>query len=39
MSEQQRHAAVAILRDAEAKIVRLKERLQDLALFFTRARR
>ncbi|WP_246918254.1 hypothetical protein [Bradyrhizobium sp. SHOUNA76] len=37
MSVQQRHAAVVILRDAEAKIVRFKERLQDLALFFTRA--
>ncbi|MFQ3456941.1 hypothetical protein PMN64_27025 [Bradyrhizobium sp. UFLA01-814] len=36
MSEKQRHAAVVILRDAEAKIVRFKDRLQDLALFYTR---
>lgn len=36
MSEAQRHAAVVILRDAEAKIIRFKDRLQDLALFFTR---
>jgi hypothetical protein len=37
MTEQQRHAAVVILRDAEAKLVKFKERLLDLALFFTRA--
>lgn len=37
MTEAQRHAAVVILRDAEAKTARFKERLQDLALFFTRS--
>lgn len=36
MSEAQRHAAVVILRDAEAKTRRFKDRLQDLVLFFTR---
>ncbi|WP_440639447.1 hypothetical protein ACSHT2_34065 [Bradyrhizobium sp. PUT101] len=36
MSEKQRHAAVVILQDVEAKIVKFKERLRDLSLFYTR---
>lgn len=35
MSENQRHAAVVILRDAEERIVKFKARLQDLASFYT----